>query len=213
MIEVLKRELAAETRLAGTIQDLDGMRRALLETVATMDRFLHAERFRKGKVQVRNARLDLKNICNEIIAHFVYQAQEKGLKLESQVGPEAIVVSDRELLTLVLQNLVSNAIKYTKRGNVRLTCEKTAAGGALLSVVDDGPGIEANQLSELFTPFTRGQTYGQSGVGLGLSIARQAADLLGAKLWAESEPGKGSAFFLELPGERHEGTKARRHEG
>jgi signal transduction histidine kinase len=200
MIEVLKRELAQETRLAGTIHDLDSMRRSLLETVATMDRFLHAERFRKGKVQVRNVPLNLKNICDEIIAHFIYQAQEKGLQLEAQVAGDVTVVSDRELLTLVLQNLVSNAIKYTVKGAVRLTCAPNADPGMLLSILDEGPGIDADKLSEIFTPFTRGQTYGQSGVGLGLFIARQAADLLGAKLWAESKPGKGSTFFLELPG-------------
>jgi signal transduction histidine kinase len=201
MIEVLKRELAGEQRLASTIEDLDTMRRSLLETVATMDRFLHAERFRKGKVQVRNSRVDLKNLCNEIVAHFVYQSQEKGLKLESVVDADCVVTSDRELLSLVLQNLVSNAIKYTERGSVRVTGKTTAAGGMLLAVVDQGPGIEHEKLSELFAPFTRGQTYGQPGVGLGLSIARQAADLLEAKLWAESELGKGSTFFLELPPE------------
>jgi len=199
MIEVLKRELAGETRLASTIHDLDSMRRSLLETISTMDRFLHAERFRKGKVQVHPARLDLNDVCNEIVAHFIYQAQEKGLKLEANGAPDAVVVSDRELLTLVLQNLISNAIKYTEKGSVLLTCALIADSRALISVIDQGPGIEPDQLAEIFAPFTRGQTYGQPGVGLGLSIARQAADLLGAKLWAESKPGKGSTFFLELP--------------
>jgi len=198
MIEVLKRELAGEQRLASTIEDLDTMRRSLLETVATMDRFLHAERFRKGKVQVQYGRVDLKSLCNEIVAHFVYQAQEKGLKLESAVDSDCVVTSDRELLSLVLQNLAANAIKYTERGSVRVTGKTTAAGGTLLAVTDQGPGIEPDKLTELFAPFTRGQTYGQPGVGLGLSIARQAADLLQAKLWAESELGKGSTFFLEL---------------
>lgn len=199
MIEVLKRELAGETRLASTIHDLDSMRRSLLETISTMDRFLHAERFRKGKVQVHATPLDLKDLCDEIVAHFIYQAQEKGLKLEAKGASDAVVVSDRELLALVLQNLVSNAIKYTEKGSVRLNCSMTADSGAMISVIDQGPGIEPDQLAEIFAPFTRGQTHGQPGVGLGLSIARQAADLLGAKLWAESKPGKGSTFFLALP--------------
>ncbi len=198
MIEVLKRELAGETRLAATIEDLDSMRRSLLETVATMDRFLHAERFRKGKVQVHKTRVDLRNLCNEVVAHFIYQAQEKGLKLESAVDGDCVLNSDRELLSLVLQNLVSNAVKYTEHGAVRVTAKAIAGGGCLVAVIDQGPGIEPDKLSELFAAFTRGQTYGQPGVGLGLSIARQAADLLQAKLWAESAPGKGSTFFLEL---------------
>ena len=71
--------------------------------------------------------------------------------------------------------------------------------GCLVSVADQGPGIPQEKLSELFGSFTRGDTHGQPGVGLGLSIARQAADLLGARLWAESEVGKGSTFYLKLP--------------
>jgi signal transduction histidine kinase len=201
MIEVLKRQLGREDRFKGTIDDLDGMRRSLLETVATMDRFLHAERFRKGKVPIRPARLELQRIASDVVAHFIYQAQDKGLALACDVARDCVVASDRELMTLVLHNLVSNALKYTNKGAVRLTGQPTSAGGALLAVIDQGPGIDAAKLSELFAPFTRGQTYGQPGVGLGLSIARQAADLLQAKLWAESSPGKGSTFFLELPRE------------
>lgn len=199
MIEVLKRELVSEPHLKSTIDDLDGMRRSLLETVATMDRFLHAERFRKGKVQVRPAPIDVRGVINEIAAHYNYQAQEKSLKLETDGDPGCKVVSDRELLSMVLQNLLSNAIKYTQQGAVRVAGKPTASGGALLSVKDDGPGIKPETLADLFAPFARGQTYGQPGVGLGLSIARQAADLLQGRLWAESELGKGSTFFLELP--------------
>ncbi len=64
---------------------------------------------------------------------------------------------------------------------------------------DQGPGIDPNKLNSLFAPFTRGETHGQDGSGLGLFIARQAADLLGATLRAESTPGQGTAFYLELP--------------
>jgi signal transduction histidine kinase len=66
-------------------------------------------------------------------------------------------------------------------------------------VTDQGLGIPKEKLGELFGAFTRGDTHGQPGVGLGLSIARQAADVMGAKLWAESTVGEGSTFFLELP--------------
>jgi signal transduction histidine kinase len=54
-------------------------------------------------------------------------------------------------------------------------------------------------LDQLFAAFTRGETHGQPGVGLGLSIARQAAEYLGARLWAESKPGEGSTFFVQIP--------------
>ena len=199
MIEVLKRELASEPKLAQTVQDLDAMRRSLLETVGTMDRFLHAERFRKGKVELKPGTIHLNPLLNESASHFSYQAKDKGVELRVDAPPQCVVTSDRELLSQIVQNLISNAVKYTQKGTVIVTARATGDGGCLISVADHGPGIAPERLSQLFAPFTRGETHGQPGVGLGLSIARQAAEYLGARLWAESTPGHGSTFYVQLP--------------
>jgi len=200
MIEVLKRELAGQSQLAETLQDLDMMRRSILDTVGTMDRFLHAERFRKGKVQVNPGPVNLHSVLGEIGAQFSYQAKNKGIEIKVDVPRTAETVSDRELLGLIVQNLVANAVKYTSKGTVRVGASPAGADGTWqVEVADQGPGIAADKLSELFDSFTRGLTYGQSGVGLGLTIAHHAADLLGARLWAESKPGQGSTFFVRLP--------------
>lgn len=202
MIEVLRRDLAKEPRFVESLGDLDVMRRSILETVGTMDRFLHAERFRKGKVQVRPAALDLKRVVGEVITHFGYLARDKQIKLSQEVQDGVAVTSDRELLTVVLQNLVGNAVKYAGRGEVRIKVgSENGEGRCRISVSDEGPGIAQEKLAELFASFTRGETHGQPGSGLGLSIARQAAELLRAKLWAESKLGEGSTFHLELPRE------------
>jgi signal transduction histidine kinase len=200
MIEVLRRELANEPHLASIVHDLDTMRRSLLETVGTMDRFLHAERFRKGKVQLKPGRIHVKHLLNEAVSHFSYQAKDKGLQIRVDATVECSVTSDRELLSLIFQNLISNAVKYTPAGQIVVSARSTDEDGCLVSVADDGPGIAPERLSELFAAYTRGETHGQPGVGLGLSIARQAAEYLGAKLWAESKPGKGSTFLVQIPG-------------
>ena len=200
MIEVLKRDLVEEPKFARSLEDLDVMRRQILETVGTMDRFLHAERFRKGKVQIRPAEVNLGRLVSEIVAQFAYQAKDKQLELQTEVAEGLRIVSDRELLSMILQNLLGNAIKYSRRDRVRVVATSDGPGkAARLSVIDRGPGIAPEKLAQMFQPFNRGETHGQAGTGLGLSIARQAADLLGAKLWAESELGKGSAFHLDLP--------------
>jgi signal transduction histidine kinase len=203
MIEVLRRELAKEgEKFAEPLEDLEMMRRSIFETVGTMDRFLHAERFRKGKVQVKPGRIELTHLIAEIATQFTYQAKDKRLNLQVDRDHPCQANSDRELLSMILQNLLSNALKYTKQGAVRVWARGLESGdGCLVAVADQGPGIPQEKLSELFGSFTRGDTHGQPGVGLGLSIARQAADLLGAKLWAESEVGKGSTFYLQLPKE------------
>jgi signal transduction histidine kinase len=201
MIEVLKRELAGQSHLSETVEDLDTMRRSLLETVATMDRFLHAERFRKGKVDVKPGRIHLKPLLNEVSSHYAYQAKEKGLELRVDAPADLAAVSDRELLALIIQNLVSNSIKYTPTGAVAVSARADDGDSIVVSVRDEGPGIPADLIPTLFADFTRGQTHGQPGVGLGLSIARQAAGLIGAKLWVESTPGDGATFFVRIPKE------------
>ena len=199
MIEVLRRELSKEDRFQESVEDLDMMRRSIFETIGTMDRFLHAERFRKGKVQVRPMRVNLKNLLGEVVAHFSYLARDKSVELKTEAPAQSDVVSDKDLLTLILQNVTSNAIKYGARAPVRLSATATEGGAWRLSVADQGPGISPEKLAELFNTFTRGETQGQPGVGLGLSIARQAAELLGAKLWAETSPErKGTTFHVEL---------------
>jgi signal transduction histidine kinase len=207
MIEVLRRDLAGEPKFSTSIEDLDTMRRSILDTVATMDRFLHAERFRKGKVQVNPARVELHALAADVAGQYAYHAREKKLEVRSEVSAGASVVSDRELIQIILQNLVGNAVKYASRGVVRIVADTSCHDGdregyaCRLSVIDQGPGIEPQKLNGLFQPFARGETHGQQGTGLGLSIARQAAELLGAKLWAESRPGEGASFHLDLPAE------------
>jgi len=141
--------------------------------------------------------VDLPALIADLVGQFSYQAREKDLRLEMDVPARAQITTDKELLNLILQNVLGNAIKYSKRGTIRIG----ARDGGLwkISIQDQGPGIAKEKLSGLFQSYTRGDTHGQSGTGLGLSIARQAAELLGARLWAESKAGEGSTFHLELP--------------
>lgn len=207
MTDVLRRELAGRPEFAELTADLEMMRGTLRNTVATMDRFLDAERFRKGKVQANPAPVNLKALLGELATQFTYQAREKGIELrvdwpQPPASGSAVpaLVCDRQLLSMMLQNLVANAVKYSTRGTIRVSAAPPGSGGVWrVCVEDEGPGIAPEKLGELFTAFSRGETHGQGGVGLGLSIVHQAAQLMGAKVWAESEVGRGSKFYVELP--------------
>ena len=202
MIEVLKRELSTAPQFATSIEDLDLMRRSILDTVSTMDRFLHAERFRKGKIQLRPGQLNVAKVITDLVNQVTYQAREKGIDLKLECANVIEIISDKELLTMILSNLLANAVKFSRRGTVTVACalgRSRTPDGLLISVRDEGPGIARDRLDQLFAPFTRGDTHGEQGVGLGLSIAFQAAEVLHAKLWAESEVGKGTSFFVDVP--------------
>jgi signal transduction histidine kinase len=198
-IEVLRRELASEPRFSSTINDLNSMRRMLMETISTMDRFLFAERFRKGKVELKPGKIQLRRLLEQIASTFNHQMRDSGTAIRIDASEDCQVVSDREVLTVILQNLISNAVKYAPQGEINLTAAAQADGSCLVSIKDQGPGIEPEMLNRIFSEFVRGQTHGQPGAGLGLSIAQQAAAIIGGRLWAESTPGQGSTFHLQIP--------------
>jgi signal transduction histidine kinase len=112
-----------------------------------------------------------------------------------------VLNSDRNLLALVLQNLVGNAVKYSDRGTVTVGATLAPAPHQttyVLSVADEGPGIPADQAVHIFEAFRRGDGRGCPGAGLGLAIASEAARLLGAELSLMSAVGAGSTFRLVL---------------
>ena len=197
MVEVLRRELADRPDLAETMDDLELMRRSLLETVATMDRFLYAERFRKGKVRVKPGPVSLKTIVNEIVSRFAHQAREEGIELTGEIPERGEVHSDRELLLLTLHSLVANAIKFAGKGHVFVRAQKEEQGWAI-AVSDEGPGIASEQLATIRAAL-ESPAPDQPGPGLGLSLASQSAKLVGARLEVESQEEKGATFVLHVP--------------
>jgi signal transduction histidine kinase len=201
--EVLKRDLIGEPKFAESVGDLDAMRRSIHDTVGTIDRFLNAERLRRGKMPINLGPVPLASLLHEIARQYTHRATDKGLRLEVVVDEDCVASSDRDALTVILQNLLANAVKYSASGTVTLSACMRSDGGEVgtqqIRVIDQGPGIAPDRLAALFAPFTRGETHGQAGTGLGLWIARHAADLLGAELRAESTVGEGTTFILNLP--------------
>jgi len=130
------------------------------------------------------------------------KAADKGITLELQEHETIIVSGLRAGVAHVLQNLVSNAIKYSPRdSHVTICAAQTARTGRML-VMDRGPGIREEDQANLFQRFVRGAnepTEGESSTGLGLAMAKQQARAMGGNLWYDTREGGGSVFTLELP--------------
>jgi PAS domain S-box-containing protein len=129
-------------------------------------------------------------------------------ELGEEIPPEAdrYVLADRQRLTQVLLNLVTNAIKYNRAGGgVRFLCrveEGTPRGvRVVIGVWDDGPGIAPERLGELFTPFARlgAENSGIEGTGLGLSLSKRLVEAMGGEIQVDTAPDVGSTFWVELP--------------
>jgi signal transduction histidine kinase len=196
--DVLHQELNDRPEFAEALSDVETIKRNIMETVGTMDRFLHAEQLRSGNVTPKHAPVDLLKLANELATQYRQQAGAKRVRIAVESPDGTVVESDHELVFTILQNLVGNAVKYAGAGEIRIKISP-GIGTKRIAVSDQGPGIEPERLEQLFAPFVRGQTHGQTGVGLGLYIARHSAEILGATLWAESKVGEGTTFYLQLP--------------
>lgn len=201
-VQLLVKRLTQVPEFADSVADLESVKHAILQTTAGMDRMLQSEQLRQEPVHHTAEPVDLKLLLSEITSQFTHEAKSKGIKLDSDAPDGAQVISDEGLLTLVLQNLLGNAMKYSSEGEIKVLARKDANKEDIdwvLSVSDQGPGIAPENLNHLFDAFRRGDTYGQPGVGLGLSIASEATRLLGGKLEVQSKVGVGSTFRLMLP--------------
>jgi len=133
-------------------------------------------------------------------------AAERGITLLSDgvppSGPPVHVFADRQRLKQILLNLVGNGIKYNREGGtVSIACAEPSAGTLRVQVTDTGPGIAAEHLELLFTPFERlgAERTTIEGTGIGLALSRRLAEVMGGALGVESNLGRGSTFWVEFP--------------
>ena len=166
-------------------------------------RFLDVNRIETGRMKAEVQPLDLGAFLEAKLLEYQGRAAAKGIALSLERGPEALdVIADPGFLAEIVDNLVSNALKFSpsdRRVTVRLEARE---GLAQMAVVDQGPGLTAEDQRKLFGRFARlsaRPTGGESSVGLGLSIVKHMVEAMGGRIRAESEPGHGATFIVELP--------------
>ena len=165
-----------------------------------MNSLLEISEFESGEIELKITECPIQGIFQQLQNEFEHQAQAKELQLVFKSQSE-VVFSDRTLLMRIIRVLVSNAIRYTQQGEVRVSCRRES-GGVRITVRDSGIGIAADQLARIFDEFYRIEYYPASrdvGLGLGLSIVERSVKLLGTSMEVESELGKGSSFSLLVP--------------
>ena len=138
---------------------------------------------------------------------FGKEALAKGLVFETQIAPEVpeILLGDYDRLGQILAHLVGNAVKFTERGQIEVTVNCDLIDSHIVSLLfkvrDTGIGIPLEHQEMIFKPFIQGDpssTRSFSGVGLGLAIVKRTVEILGGRVWVESEQGGGSSFFFTV---------------
>jgi signal transduction histidine kinase len=191
-------DVADMRRRAGAIARVGGEMEHLINS------FLDLSALETGGIRSEPGPLCVAELLDELVQRHGPWAEAKNIALRIESAPAtARVFADTKFVSAVLDNLISNAIKFSPRESTVLIRVENIGGQVRVSVVDEGPGLNEADRARLFGRFARlsaQPTGGEKSVGLGLSIAKQMVEACGGRIWVESEPGQGAAFIVELPG-------------
>jgi signal transduction histidine kinase len=168
-----------------------------------VDQLLELSRLESGDLPLHREEVRLRPLVSRVVSEIEVTRARDDVELAQEV-PEDLpaIYADAERVHQVLFNLLDNAVRFTPSGGrVRVTASRHN-GSVDVAVTDTGPGIDAEHLPRLFDRFYRVDTSRsreEGGTGIGLAIARSVVEAHGGRIWAESEPGKGSTFTFELP--------------
>jgi two-component system sensor histidine kinase/response regulator len=201
-------DLAIETELTPEQRDyLDTVKISADALITVINDVLDFSKIEAGKLDFEEAAFDLRDSVAGSLKTISVRADEKGLELLCEVAPEVpeVVIGDSSRLRQVVLNLVGNAIKFTHEGEVTLKvqCVQVNGGACTLhfTVADTGIGIAPEKQKAIFEAFAQADTsttrrYG--GTGLGLTISTRLVEMMGGKIWVDSEVGKGTQFHFTL---------------
>ena len=186
-----------------TAEDLRRVHGAGQHLLGLISDVLDLSRIEADRLEIGREPFDLDEMVREMVLSFQPLALSNTDELLAEV-PLGLVVTglDRTRVRQILLNLVSNAIKFTRNGQIRIRVRRDGEHHLDISVRDTGIGIPADKLAVIFLPFTQvdpSTTRRYEGSGLGLAISRRLAELMGGTLSVESSPGRGSTFTLRLP--------------
>jgi hypothetical protein len=178
-----------------------------------INNLMDISKLESGMTKVSISETNVNKQLEYIQSFFMPEVEQKGMQLfvkTSLKDKEAVIQTDREKMYAILTNLVKNAIKYSESGYIEIGCGFTSTPNESVReykvlefyVKDTGIGIALNRQTAVFERFVQadiGDKRAYQGAGLGLSISKGYAELLGGKMWMESEMGKGSVFYFTIP--------------
>jgi two-component system sensor histidine kinase/response regulator len=199
-------ELTLDTELTKEQRDNLGLVRLSAESLLTvLNDILDFSKIEAGKLDFESIPFDLRESLGEAMQTLSFRAHQKGLELIYDVQPDVpeALIGDPGRIRQILVNLIGNAIKFTEHGeifvSVALQAEELQRVRLQISVTDTGIGIPLDRQDKIFEAFSQadGSTSRRfGGTGLGLTISTRLVELMGGRIWVESEPGKGSTFHF-----------------
>ena len=189
--------------LSESQQDLlDKIRDAASRLNQMITKILDVDAIESSRINLKPERIDVASQVKKIVSGFEKEAARKSISLTYGISDDPLIVqTDALYLTQIVENLISNAIKFSPSGKMVNVSLQSENGYVQLCIRDHGPGFTESDKQNLFKKFQRlsaQPTGNEQSTGLGLSIVKRYTDLIMGEVWCESEPGKGAAFYVRL---------------
>ncbi len=198
---ILKRERDRPEKEQHLLEFVRNNSQHLLKLV---NEILDLSKLETGRLEVKEEAVNLHDFLQPIVSQFSSFGDSESVKMQFdyQADPGLNIMLDANKFEKIVHNFLSNAIKFSPQGTVVKLKVEATDGNLLVSVTDQGPGIHPDDLPHIFDRFYQSKLLEaptQGGTGIGLSLAAELAELLGGKIWAESEWGRGSVFYFHFP--------------
>jgi signal transduction histidine kinase/DNA-binding response OmpR family regulator len=203
-------ESLSEPEHAGDRRYVSAIHRAAERMDKLIQDLLDITRWESGQLSISPSLQPLGPVITEVVEmHRLSAGAEKiGLSLElAEPLPRAAI--DAHRFHQVLSNLLGNALKFTPDGgSIVVRAQRYGIGSVMISVIDSGPGLPAEQLPHIFSRFWQAERSDRRGIGLGLAIAKGLVEAHAGEIWVESEPGSGCRFHFTIPSEKSEAAES-----
>ncbi|MCU0427697.1 MAG: tetratricopeptide repeat protein [Candidatus Kapabacteria bacterium] len=198
--ELIQSQILSPEEVPGAIEHIVQVSDRMLELVKNL---LDMNQLETGGLHLHPISFDITSVVEATVYQYQTPAQAKNITLHFHATDEEhIVLADEQVTMQVLDNLISNAVKYSPHGKNVYVRLQSSEGAVRLEVQDEGQGISADDMKKLFGKFARlsaRPTGGEHSTGLGLSIVKKMVEAMNGRVWCESELGKGATFIVELP--------------
>ncbi len=198
VVDLISRDLITEAEIKALLPDIKSKMHNMKSLVENL---LQWARSSMDGETIMKSDFKVNEVLNEVLESSRHLYSEKGIQIVDHLAPDAVINSDRRLLSIVIRNLIINAIKFSNEQSQIVVSSHDKDDQIGISIKDQGVGMDEEQLSKLFTHEMVNSlgTFGERGSGLGLILCHDFVHKLGGEIWAESEPGKGSTFSFSLP--------------
>lgn len=155
-----------------------------------------------GRMPFNPEQFNVAEIINDVTSLAKENSEQKHIQIENKISPDTMVLADKKMISTVLRNLISNALKFTQIGGRITVSSINVKKEIIFTIMDDGVGISKERIEKLFTISENSSTLGtqkEKGTGLGLILCKEFIEKNNGKIWVESIVGNGSSFYFSLP--------------